>query len=152
MIFRVVSAPFFDTFFDTFLDRCRSHFWTLCAPFSDVCSALFSHCFSGYVFGGFWSPAVSKMGAQRGSRIGPKSAQNRAWRRNPIWAHFGPDLGPNLGSFLVIFTYFLVFSRIFTYFSRIFTYFLVFSRIFTYFSRVFTRFHVIARIFTYFLV
>ena len=131
MIFRVVSAPFFDTFFDTFLDRCRSHFWTLCAPFSDVCSALFSHCFSGYVFGGFWSPAVSKMGAQRGSRIGPKISSKSSLAPKPhlgsFWIRFGAQFGVDFG-------YFHVFSRIFTYFHVFFTYFHVFSRIFTHFQ------------------
>ena len=103
MIFRVVSALFFDMFFMRFSDRCWVHFWSLWVSFSDVCSALFSHVFSVCVFGGLGRPRGSKKGPQRGSKFSPKSAQNRAWRRNLILMHFETDLGSILGPFGVNF-------------------------------------------------
>ena len=94
--FQWFSVLFLNGFPTCFLTRRWAHLGYFFGPFGYYFRRIFLYvfaCFFGWGFWWFWVPKGFKKGAQRRSQINQKSIQNQAWRRNPIWTSFGPDLG-----------------------------------------------------------
>ena len=117
MIFRVVSALFFDMFLMRFSDRCWVNFWTFGYNFPMFVRLCFRMFFSVCVFGGFGRPRGSKKGPQsvRGgpkgvpkgvqiqSKISSKSSLAPEPHFGAFWDRFGVDFGTILGQFWDVF-------------------------------------------------